>query len=146
MNRNRHSRARRGQILALFLLMIPALVGAVGLAIEVGSIVTVRHEAQLTLDGAAFAATQALDWKVFYSTNQVALDQDRATALAGAYASMNARSQRYSVRVLGVYVMGNQVFVAGQVTYYPVFRFWGTRTWRMLGAARPAFGIEQEGQ
>ncbi len=146
MNHKVTKHAHRGQILALFMVLLPALIAIVGLAIEIGNIVTIRHEAQLTLDGAAYAATQALDWNLFYTTNQVKLDPDQAAMLAGAYASMNTLSQRYKVRVVGVYTDGERVFVAGQVTYFPLFKFWGTHVWTMQGSARPAYGIEKEGQ
>ncbi len=140
-------RGARGQILAMFLLIFPALILAVALAVEVGNIVTVKHEAQLTMDGAAYAATQAIDWNAFYTENKVVLDEANAMRLAGAYASMNSRSQRYRVRVIAVYASGDRVFAVGRIVYTPVFKlFSGARTWTFVGSAKPTWGIEQEGQ
>lgn len=56
----RNSRRREGKILVLFALLLPALLGIVGLVLDTGSIAATQRQAQAGADAAATAAAQRL--------------------------------------------------------------------------------------
>src|SRR4051812_44270169 len=52
-------RRRSGKVLVMFALMLPVLLGMVGLAIDCGLLITAHREAQNAADAAAMAAAMA---------------------------------------------------------------------------------------
>ena len=58
-----HGRLQRGQILILFAVALPALAAMVALMVDFGGAAVTYHRAQVALDAAEFAASQAVESK-----------------------------------------------------------------------------------
>src|SRR5438093_13241452 len=80
-HRRRSCRARAGKVLVLFVLLLPVLVGWVGLVIDTGLLLAGHRQAQNAADAAALAA---------------AMDKFRGASDATAAATANTFVQQYN--------------------------------------------------
>ena len=141
------NRKELGQNLFLFAGAFTAIMSLFMLVVDFGGAAMTYHKAQVATDSAAFAAAQGVDIDWFYFTQEIRLDTQAASSLAGRYASIN--SQGVNVQVVGVYVANDKVYVR-TVAYYDSFfaHFIGLSRIQMnlVSSATPAFGIAYRGE
>jgi uncharacterized membrane protein len=77
-------RARSGQALPLAVLLLTAVLLAIGLAADAGHLLLARRALQSIADGAAHRGAQQVDVAHFRATGQLRLDTAAATAAAAA--------------------------------------------------------------
>ncbi|MCC6192506.1 MAG: pilus assembly protein [Anaerolineales bacterium] len=136
----------RGQIAVTFALLVPVLLGIVGLVVDGGIAMVQFRRGQVTLDSAALAAATQLDRATFVEENAVELSVSEAVALATRYANQNGQGR---VVVTGIDVSGTQVAVYGTVASPTIFmRIFGINQVRFDLSARAelTYGITEEGQ
>jgi Flp pilus assembly protein TadG len=137
---------QRGQIAVMFALLMPVLLGLVGLVVDGGLIMVQFRRGQVTLDSAALAAATQLDEETFSSENLVQLNPSNAYLAATRYAQENGQGQ---VSVTGINVSGAQVDVYGTVAAPTIFmRIFGINRVRLnlSASAELKYGITEEGQ
>jgi Flp pilus assembly protein TadG len=78
-------RRERGQALLWFALMLPMLLGIIGLATDAGAVYLQRQALQLVADDAARTGAEQLDAGQLYATDQPALDPLAARQAALGY-------------------------------------------------------------
>ena len=141
-----HQTGDRGQIAVMLALLLPVLLGLVGLVVDGGLMLVQFRRGQVTIDSAALAAASRLDEDTFEETNQVLLSAADAYSQALFYAQLNGRGQ---VTVTGVNIDGPRVQVYGQVTSPTIFmRLFGINQVRirLQASAELKHGITEEGQ
>jgi uncharacterized membrane protein len=135
-----------GQYLAWFLIMIPLVLALIGLVVDGGFMYRWYRVSQIAADTAAQAAAHEVDAAHFSATNQVILDPD-ALEVAQYYAGLNSQGR---VRVTQVAVTpDNRVRVIARATVPTIFmQAVGIPSVQVgvVGYARPAFGLNEEGQ
>jgi len=75
----------RGQALLWFALMLPMLLGIIGLATDAGAVYLQRQALQMVADDAARQGAEQLDVRQLYATDQPALDPAAARQAALGY-------------------------------------------------------------
>jgi len=139
-------RDESGQYLVWFLIMFPLILALIGLAVDGGIMYREYRRAQIAADTAAQAAAHEVDVAHFAATNEVILEAD-AFAVAQHYAGLNSWGR---ARVTQVAVLpDNRVRVIAQANVPTFFmRAIGIPSVRVgiVGYARPAFGLNVEGQ
>jgi uncharacterized membrane protein len=140
----RHS--EKGLSAAWFMAVLTVLMGLAGLAVDSGLMLSHYRLAQVTVDGAAYAAATELDRDVFEGgTNDVVLDASNACGTADTYAAENGKG----VASIACSVSGPTVFINGTVTAPTLFmRIFGISqlTFHPSAAAELKYGITEEGQ
>ncbi len=140
------SAANRGQIASMFALLLPVLLGLVGLVIDGGVAMVQYRRAQVALDSAALAAATQLDRERFTADDTVQLSSAAAVGEAIRYAQENDQGQLF---VTGINVAGARVVVHGTVTSPTIFmRIFGINQVRLNLSSRAElkYGITEEGQ
>jgi Flp pilus assembly protein TadG len=140
------SRSSRGQIAVTFALLVPVLLGIVGLVVDGGLAMVQYRRGQVAVDSAALAAASQLDRATYVDENSVEISEPEAVALAARYADLNGQSQ---VSITSIDVAGTQVAVYGTVTSPTIFmRIFGVNEVRFDLSARAElkYGITEEGQ
>ena len=77
----------RGQSLVWFAILLPALLGILGLVVDAGLALEARRDLQNVADRAARAGAMQIDEAAFLNGGGVRLDEARATEAAGEYAA-----------------------------------------------------------
>lgn len=139
----RHS--EKGLSATWFLVILSALLGFVGLAVDGGLLFNYYRLGQVTVDGAAYAAATQLDKDVFEAANDVVLDASDACGNANSYAAANGRG----VVSIACAVSGPTVTIDG-IVIAPTFfmRLFGFNSWvfHPTASAELKYGITEEGQ
>jgi Flp pilus assembly protein TadG len=141
----RNLQSESGQYLVWFLILLPLIMALVGLVVDGGFMYSTFRRAQIAVDTAAQAAAHEVDAAHFAATNEVRLSPE-AMAVAQEYASINSRNQVY---LTSLTVNGDRVQAAGVAVLPTLFmRMVGVEQMRVhvVGYARPAFGLNVEGQ
>lgn len=136
----------QGQIAVLFALLVPVLLGVVGLVVDGGLAMVQYRRGQVALDSAALAAAAQLDRFAFVDDNTIQLNPADAAAAATQYAQENGRGH---IAITGISIAGTQVFVYGTVTSPTIFmRIFGVNQVQLDLSARAElkYGITEEGQ
>jgi Flp pilus assembly protein TadG len=135
-----------GQYAVWFLIMLPLILALIGLVVDGGNMYRWYRRAQIAADTAAQAAAHEVDAAHFAATNQVILEPD-AASVAAYYAGLNSGGR---VHVTQVAVMpDNRVRVIARCSVPTIFmRAVGIEQSNVsvVGYARPAFGLNVEGQ
>jgi Flp pilus assembly protein TadG len=145
-SKTRASRADRGQIASMFALLLPVLLGLVGLVIDGGMAMVQYRRAQVAMDSAALAAATQLDRERFTADDTVQLSPAQAVAEAIRYAQQNDQGH---LSVTGINVSGARVDVHGTVTSPTIFmRIFGINQVHLNLSSRAElkYGITEEGQ
>ena len=139
-------RGEHGQYAVWFLLLLPLVLVLIGLVVDGGVMYGAYRRAQIAVDTAAQAAAHEVDAAHFAATNEVVLAPG-AMDVAILYAGLNAGG---SVRVTQVAVTPDgRVRVVARGSLPTVFmRAVGIERVevRVAGHARPAFGLNEQGQ
>ncbi|MCC7362700.1 MAG: pilus assembly protein [Anaerolineales bacterium] len=139
-------KAGRGQIAVMFALLLPVMLGVVGLVVDGGLAMIQYRRGQVTVDSAALAAATQLNEDGFIADNTVELASADAYFAALQYADENGQGH---VAITGVSISGTQVAVFGTITSPTIFmRIFGIGQVRMHVAATSElkYGITEEGQ
>lgn len=139
-------KANHGQIAVMFALLLPVLLGVVGLVVDGGLAMIQYRRGQVTVDSAALAAATQLDEDGFIASNIVELASSDAYLAALRYADENGQGY---VSITGINISGTQVAVFGTVTSPTIFmRIFGIGQVRMHLSATSElkYGITEEGQ
>jgi len=140
------TRADRGQIATMFALLLPVLLGMVGLVIDGGVAMVQYRRAQVAMDSAALAAATQLDRERFTADDTVQLSSAEAVAEAIRYAQENDQGHLF---VSGISVSGARVVVHGTVTSPTIFmRIFGINQVHLNLSSRAElkYGITEAGQ
>ncbi len=135
-----------GQIAVMLALLLPVLLGLVGLVVDGGLLLVQYRRGQVTIDSAALAAAARLDEALFEETNQVQLNAADAYSQAMLYAQLNGQGR---VAITGVSIEGPRVRVSGQMSSPTIFmRLFGINQVhiRLQASAELKHGITEEGQ
>ena len=138
--------ANHGQIAVMFALLLPVLLGVVGLVVDGGLAMIQYRRGQVTVDSAALAAAAQLDEDGFIASNVVELASSDAYLAALRYAAENGQGH---VSITGINISGTQVTVFGTVTTPTIFmRIFGIGQVRMhlFATSELKYGITEEGQ
>ncbi len=138
--------AERGQIAVMYALLLPVLIGLVGLVIDGGQAMVHYRRGQVALDSAALAAATQLNEEAFANTNAVELRPSSAYLAALRYAGENGQGH---VSITGINVSGTKVTIYGAVASPTIFmRIFGINQVRLRLSSRAElkYGITQEGQ
>ena len=136
---------QRGQYMVWFLAMMPLTLALVGLVVDGGNMVRWHRQTQIAAHTAAQAAAHEVDVGRFAASNEIVL-APQAHQVAQAYASANSQGR---VRVASVAVVGERVRVICRANLPTIFmRAVGIEhvTVSVAGYARPAFGLNREGE
>jgi len=136
----------RGQIAVMFALLLPVLLGVVGLVVDGGLAMIQYRRGQVTVDSAALAAATQLNEDGFIADNIVELASSDAYLAALRYADENGQGH---VSITGISISGTQVAVFGTVTSPTIFmRIFGIGQVRMhlFATSELKYGITEEGQ
>lgn len=150
----------RGQAATLMVLLMPVLIGLVGLVVDGGLLLITYREAQIATDSAAYAAATTLDSQEFDSsgrrgkpcTQLVQLrisssGEDRRFTASDQAERYGARNGRGRVQIHPPIVQGNRVTVVGTAQAPLVFlRILGVEPVkvRVVAHAHLAYGIEDD--
>jgi hypothetical protein len=135
-----------GQIAVMFALVVPLLVGFVGLVADGGLAMVQYRRAQVALDSAALAAATMLDEETFLDENVVQLLSTDGYLIASSYIQQNGQGR---VSLTGFQISGTEVVVHGTATSPTLFmRIFGINQVRFDLSARAElkYGITEEGQ
>jgi Flp pilus assembly protein TadG len=130
----------------LFAAMFATIMAFLALLIDFGGAALTYQRAQVAVNSAAFAAAQGVDLGVFRQANQIQLDPELASDLAGSYATLNSRGHLSHLQLV---VQGDRVWVVGEMDYPTIFAgAIGIPTihTRVVSSAVSAYGISQWGQ
>lgn len=145
--RTEHERSHAsGQIAVTLALLVPFLIGLLGLVVDGGLMMVQYRRGQVAVDSAALAAATQLDEATFLADNRVQLDSNLAHAAALQYGQENGGGH---VAITGVSVSDRFVTVSGQVTARTVFlQLLGVPSVRLSvwSRAELKYGITEEGQ
>ena len=136
----------QGQIAVLFALLMPVLLGVIGLVVDGGMAMVQYRRGQVALDSAALAAATQLDRFAFVDDNTMQLSPAEAVAAATWYAQENRRG---NVAITGINISGTRVLVNGSVASPTIFmRIFGINQVRLnlSASAELKYGITEEGQ
>ncbi len=140
------SKRQSGQIAVMFALVVPLLIGFVGLVADGGLAMVQYRRAQVALDSAALAAATMLDEETFVDDDVVQLLPTDGYLIASRYIQENGQGR---VSLTGFYVSGTEVVVHGTATSPTLFmRIFGINQVRFDLSARAelTYGITEEGQ
>ncbi len=113
------STSQRGQSAVLYALLLPIAILAVGMVVDLGSMLYRYSIGQTVVAGAAYAAATAFDEAAFYEDNTVQLNQGGwsqgtiACDRARNHMTNNTRDGEPLVTMTGCQVVGNRVTVSG---------------------------------
>jgi Flp pilus assembly protein TadG len=130
----------------MFALLLPVLLGLVGLVIDGGVAMVQYRRAQVAMDSAALAAATQLDRERFTADDTVQLSPAEAVAEAMLYAQENDQGH---LSVTGISVSGPRVVVHGTVTSPTIFmRIFGINQvhLNLTSRAELKYGITEAGQ
>jgi len=125
--------------------MLPLTLALVGLVVDGGYMVRGYRQTQIAADTAAQAAAHEVDVARFAAGNEIVLAPE-AYAVAQRYATANGQGR---VQVTSVAVVGDRVRVVCRARLPTIFlRAVGIEgvSVSVAGYARPAFGVNQEGE
>lgn len=140
------SKFEKGQNIVIFAIMLPVIFMLVALMVDIGGAGITLIKAQIAVDSAAFAASQAIDQGHFIATNEIKLDEDAAAQAAGRYASLNSNG---SLQIMSINVSKDRVWVFGRMQYRTLFADGigiPVITIDVISSAVPGYGIEEFGQ
>ena len=135
-----------GQIAVLFALLMPVLLGVIGLVVDGGMAMVQYRRGQVALDSAALAAATQLDRVAFVDDNTMQLSPAEAVAEATQYLQRNRRG---NIAITGINISGTRVFVSGSIASPTIFmRIFGINQVRLnlSASAELKYGITEEGQ
>lgn len=135
-----------GQIAVLFALLMPVLLGVIGLVVDGGMAMVQYRRGQVALDSAALAAATQLDRFAFVDDNTMQLSPAEAVAEATQYLQRNRRG---NIAITGINISGTRVFVSGSIASPTIFmRIFGINQVRLnlSASAELKYGITEEGQ
>lgn len=96
--RLRTEQADRGQALVWFAMMLPFLLGIIGLATDAGYAYVQRQALQMVADDAARTGAERLDRQAYYLDDETVLDPMAASQAASAYVAAVAPGTPASVQ------------------------------------------------
>ena len=134
-----------GQAAVWLIVLLPVLLGLVGLVFDGGMMYAQYRRARWAADGAAVAAANAIDPVLYTHTGQVKLDAGLAYGTARRYALENDPA----LNLGSVSLDNNTVRVRGTLQIQPSFLSLfgvGLMTLTISGQERPAWGIARQGQ
>ena len=137
---------KRGQYLVQFVIWFPLLLLMLGMVLDGGMMYWQYRRAHNAVNIAAQAASQCVNIPHFLATNEVILDQAKASQVAQEYATLNSGGQ---VQIVGVHLHPQWISVRAQATIHTLFlqpAGIGSFTVGAEGRAYPAFGIALEGE
>ncbi len=137
--------AEAGQVAVWLIVLLPVLLGLVGLVFDGGMMYAQYRRGRWAADGAAVAAANAIDPVLYANTGRVKLDSGLAYSTARRYALSNDPALNLS----SVALDNNTVRVRGTLRIQPSFLSLfgvGPVTLNISGQERPAWGIARQGQ
>ncbi|MCC7362040.1 MAG: hypothetical protein IT317_21325 [Anaerolineales bacterium] len=146
LHKQSNGKGQSGQIAVMFALVVPLLIGFVGLVVDGGLAMVQYRRAQVALDSAALAAAAMLDEETFVDNNVVQLLPTDGYLIAARYVQENGQGH---VSLTGFQASGTDVVVHGTATSPTVFlRIFGINQvhFDLSARAELKYGITEEGQ